>query len=112
MYVDSQNLNGSTHRFSHFFHDHSFPTKVKLSFIIFFTYDNIRKDTKWLEVNIVRYFWAFFWAFLLVQMLTYVVSSMVGTTYNVQTGSILAIIVTVMIFVISAIIPNEPVEKH
>jgi hypothetical protein len=83
-----------------------------LSFIIFFAYGNIIKDSNKLEVNIVRYFWTFFWAFLLVQMLTYVVSSMVGTTYNVQTGSILAIVVTVMILIISAIIPNEPVEKH
>ncbi|WML43366.1 YjzD family protein [Neobacillus sp. PS3-40] len=60
----------------------------------------------------MRYFWTFFWAFLLVQMLTYVVSSMVGTTYNFETGAILAVVVTIMVYVVSAIIPNEPVEKH
>jgi uncharacterized membrane protein len=72
----------------------------------------LKKIRNRLEVKIVRYFWTFFWAFLLVQMLTYVVSSMVGTTYNFETGAILAVVVTIMVYVVSAIIPNEPVEKH
>ncbi|MDP4085117.1 MAG: YjzD family protein [Bacillota bacterium] len=60
----------------------------------------------------MRYFWTFFWAFLLVQMLDYVVSSMIGTTYNFEIGAILALVVTVMIFIVTSIIPNDPVEKH
>ena len=60
----------------------------------------------------MRYFWTLLWTFLLVQMLNYVVSSMNGTTYDFNTGTILAVIVTVLIFVVSLIIPNDPVEDH
>jgi len=60
----------------------------------------------------VRYFWSLFWGFLLVQMVTYVVSSMLGTPYNVKTGTILTIFVVAFVYMISALIPNEPSEKH
>lgn len=60
----------------------------------------------------MRYFWTVLWTFLLVQMLTYVVSSMNGAKFDFNTGSIVAVVVCVLIFIISAIIPNEPVEKH
>jgi hypothetical protein len=60
----------------------------------------------------MSYFWTLFWTFLLVQMLNYVVSSMTGATFDFVTGSILAIIVTVLLFVVSAIIPNDPVDHH
>ncbi|WP_442600318.1 YjzD family protein [Neobacillus sp. D3-1R] len=60
----------------------------------------------------MRYFWTFFWTFLLVQMLNYVVSSMSGTEFNFVTGTILAVIVTVLLFIVSLIIPNDPVEHH
>ncbi|XJZ28171.1 YjzD family protein [Bacillota bacterium Lsc_1132] len=64
------------------------------------------------EVKMMRYFWTFFWAFLLTQMLTYVVSSMIGTAYKFETGAILGIVLTAFVFVISAVIPNEPAENH
>jgi hypothetical protein len=60
----------------------------------------------------VRFFWTFFWAFLLTQMLTYVVSSMNGLTYHFGTGFILSIGITILLFVITLIIPNDPVENH
>lgn len=60
----------------------------------------------------MRYFWSLFWGFLLVQMVTYVVSSMLGTPYNVKTGTILTIFVVAFVYMISALIPNEPSEKH
>ncbi|MDP4103874.1 MAG: YjzD family protein [Bacillota bacterium] len=60
----------------------------------------------------MRYFWSLFWGFLLVQMLTYVVSSMIGTTYDFKMGTILTVVLVVMVYAISALIPNEPVEKH
>ncbi|MEH7335839.1 DUF2929 family protein [Neobacillus drentensis] len=60
----------------------------------------------------MRFFWTFFWLFLLVQMLTYVVSSMNGVAFDVKVGSILAVAVTILVFVVSSLIPNEPVEKH
>ncbi|KAF0816876.1 MULTISPECIES: DUF2929 family protein [unclassified Cytobacillus] len=60
----------------------------------------------------MRFFWTFFWTFLLVQMLTYVVSSMLGTSYDFVTGTILAVATTVLIFVVASIIPEGPVEKE
>lgn len=60
----------------------------------------------------MRFFWTFFWSFLLVQMLTYVVSSMNGAAFDFKLGAIVSIGVTILVFVISAIIPNEPIEKH
>lgn len=60
----------------------------------------------------MKYFVTFFWTFLLVQMVTYVVSSMLGIAFDFQTGSILAVVFTVLLFVLSAIIPEGPVEKE
>ncbi|OLS41796.1 YjzD family protein [Bacillus sp. MRMR6] len=61
----------------------------------------------------MRYFWTFFWTFLLVQMLSYVVSSMTeGGVFNFMSGAIVSIGVTVLIIIASAVIPNEPAEKH
>jgi hypothetical protein len=60
----------------------------------------------------MRYFWTFFWTFLLVEMLTYVVSSMNGVAFDVKMGAILSIAVTILIFIASAIIPNEPANEH
>ncbi|MDP4163575.1 MAG: YjzD family protein [Bacillota bacterium] len=60
----------------------------------------------------MKYFWAFFWTFLLVEMLTYVVSSMLGAAFNFKTGAFLAVCVTVLLMIISTVIPNEPAEKH
>jgi hypothetical protein len=60
----------------------------------------------------MRYFWSLFWGFLLSQMLTYVVASMLGTTYDFKTGCVLTVIIVVFVYAISAVIPNEPVEKH
>lgn len=60
----------------------------------------------------MRYFWTFFWTFLLVEMLTYVVSSMNGTAFDLKMGAILSVVVTILIYVVSAIIPNEPANKH
>ncbi|NRD78415.1 DUF2929 family protein [Bacillus sp. BRMEA1] len=61
----------------------------------------------------MRFFWTFFWTFLLVEMLTYVVSSMTpGAAFDVKLGAIMAVCVTILIFIVSAIIPNEPVKKH
>lgn len=60
----------------------------------------------------MRFFWTFFWTFLLVQMLTYVVSSMLAVAFDFKTGSILAIGATILIFVVSSIIPEGPAEKE
>lgn len=61
----------------------------------------------------MRFIWTFFWSFLLVQMLTYVVSSMTsGAKYEFMPGVIVSIGVTILIYVVAALIPNEPVAKH
>lgn len=60
----------------------------------------------------MKYLFTFFWTFLLVQMVTYVVSSMLGEAFNFQTGTILAVVFTILIFVLSAIIPEGPTEKE
>jgi predicted PurR-regulated permease PerM len=61
----------------------------------------------WNEVTSVKYFWTFFWALLLMEMLNYVVNSMNGTEFNFMMGVILAVVVTVLLFVMAALIPNE-----
>ncbi|WP_338473165.1 YjzD family protein [Niallia sp. XMNu-256] len=50
------------------------------------------------------------WALLLMLMLTYVVSSMVGVAFNLQTALLLGVGVTVLVYVIPAILPN-PAEQ-
>jgi len=60
----------------------------------------------------MKYFVTFFWTFLLIQMVTYVVTSMLGTAFDFKTGSILAVIVTVLIYVLGVLIPDTPTEKE
>lgn len=60
----------------------------------------------------MRYTWSFFWMFLLVHMATYVVSSMNGIAYNFQTATVLAVIVSLFVYIIAAILPNEPAEGN
>lgn len=60
----------------------------------------------------MKYVMTLFWAFLLVNMASYVVSSMIGVTYEFGTSSVLAVVATVLIFIIGALIPNEPANHH
>ncbi|MBM6618301.1 YjzD family protein [Bacillus suaedaesalsae] len=61
----------------------------------------------------MRYFWTFFWTFLLIQMTLYVVSSMQSATYSFQTGTIVAVVFSILIFVLGdALVPKEQAEKH
>ena len=61
----------------------------------------------------MRYLVTFFWSFLLMQMITYVVSSMAGAGYSFTTGVIISVIVSLLVFVLTAILPNEePAESH
>ncbi|KAB2331096.1 YjzD family protein [Bacillus mesophilum] len=59
----------------------------------------------------MKYLWTFIWTFLLVQMLSYVAGNMLGASYEFQTSAILAVAATLLIYVIPAIIPDEPAEK-
>lgn len=59
----------------------------------------------------MRYIWTIFWSFLLSQMLVYVVSSMNGAPFNFNTGVILTVAFSVIIFILGdAGVPKE--ESH
>jgi hypothetical protein len=46
-------------------------------------------------------------------MLSYVVSSMTpGAEYEFMPAAIASVVVTILIFVAAAVIPNEPAAKH
>jgi Protein of unknown function (DUF2929) len=64
------------------------------------------------EVKALRFFWTFFWGFLLMHMASYVINSMTGGHYDFMTATILSVIVTIVIFLITAVIPNEPAPDH
>ncbi|WP_019414146.1 YjzD family protein [Paenisporosarcina sp. TG20] len=54
------------------------------------------------------------WSFLLVSTLNYVVSSVNAVPFDFKLGAILSVGFAVMIYIISSIIPNDPVthENH
>ncbi|MGM0902416.1 YjzD family protein [Mesobacillus maritimus] len=60
----------------------------------------------------MRYFWTLFWTFLLVQMLTYVTGSMLGVGYDLQTGIILTVATTILVFIIPLVLPDGPADQH
>jgi predicted PurR-regulated permease PerM len=57
----------------------------------------------------MRFFWTLFWAMLLSNMMNYVIANMQGINYNFQLATIVAVVFSVVIFVIGAIIPDEAV---
>lgn len=60
----------------------------------------------------MRYFWTFFWVLLLVEMLSYVVTAMLGVPFDYKLAAILGLLTTVLILIVPAIIPNDPVDQH
>jgi predicted PurR-regulated permease PerM len=62
----------------------------------------------------MKYIMTIFWSVLLVSMLNYVVSSVNNVPFILSHGLIMSILVAIMIFIITAIIPNEPnpTEQH
>ncbi|GLC87748.1 YjzD family protein [Lysinibacillus piscis] len=59
----------------------------------------------------MQYIVTFIWSFLLVSMLNYVVSSVLGVDFDFQTGAITSVVFAILIFVIGAIIPNDPTPE-
>jgi predicted PurR-regulated permease PerM len=59
----------------------------------------------------MQYIITFFWSFLLVTMLNYVVSSVMGVDFNFVAGAVISLVFSVLIFIIAAVIPNEPVAE-
>lgn len=61
----------------------------------------------------MQYIGTFFWSFLLISLLNYVVSAVQNVPFDFMLGVYVSLAVSVLIFVISAIIPDEPVaDKH
>jgi hypothetical protein len=63
-------------------------------------------------VKSLRILWTFIWGFLLIHMATFVVSSMVGVSYDPVVASILGVITPLLIIFIAMAIPNEPASEH
>lgn len=59
----------------------------------------------------MQYIVTFFWSFLLITMLNYVVSSVLGVDFNFVAGAIISLVFSVLVFIIAAVIPNEPVAE-
>jgi uncharacterized Tic20 family protein len=56
----------------------------------------------------MHFFWTLFWTVLLSNMMNYVVANMQGTySYNFQLATLVAVIFSVVIFVIGAILPEK-----
>ncbi|WP_028402567.1 YjzD family protein [Ectobacillus panaciterrae] len=60
----------------------------------------------------MRFIWTFIWSFFLMQMASYVIGAMTGTTYDFVQATMLSVVMSVLVIVISAVLPNEPVEQH
>lgn len=60
----------------------------------------------------VQYIMTFIWTLILSEMVVYVVSSMNGAAFHFNTGVVISIFVTILLFVLTALIPNDPVEHH
>ncbi|MFY4774328.1 YjzD family protein [Metabacillus sp. RGM 3146] len=59
----------------------------------------------------MRFIWTFIWAFLLMNMAGYVGTAMLGTAYNFGTASLLAVIATVLFYIIAAVVPDKTGEE-
>ena len=55
----------------------------------------------------MQYIITFIWSFLLVTMLNYVVSSVLDVDFNFMNGVIVSLVVSVLVIIIAAVIPNE-----
>ncbi|ASV66244.1 YjzD family protein [Cytobacillus kochii] len=60
----------------------------------------------------MQYIWTFIWTFLLMNMVTYVVSNMNGVSYDLQTATILSVVVSILLYILAAVIPAAPEEKE
>lgn len=61
----------------------------------------------------MQYIGTFFWSFLLISLLNYVVSAVQNVHFDFMLGVYISLAVSVLIFAMSAIIPDEPAsEKH
>lgn len=57
----------------------------------------------------MQYIMTFFWSFLLISMVNYVVSSVMGAPFDFMTGVYISVVFSVLVFIVGAIIPNDPI---
>jgi len=61
----------------------------------------------------MQFIGTFFWSALLITTLNYVVSAVQNVDFNFMSGIYMSLVVAVLIFIISSIIPESPAaEKH
>lgn len=61
----------------------------------------------------MQYIGTFVWSFLLISLLNYVVSAVQNVPFDFMIGVYISLAVSILIFVISSIIPDEPApEKY
>lgn len=60
----------------------------------------------------MKFIMTFVWSVLLVSMLNYVVSSVLNVEFVLNNGLIMSIPVAILIFIIGAIIPNDPLPTQ
>ncbi|MDW0111431.1 DUF2929 family protein [Sporosarcina aquimarina] len=61
----------------------------------------------------MKFIMTFVWSFLLVSMLNYVAGAIANVpTFEFTTGIIVSVVLSLMIFAISAVIGDEPVAEH
>jgi hypothetical protein len=66
--------------------------------------NNYKMKSRW---SFMKYFWTFFWVFLLSHMLTYIVGSIKSASYDFTVGTILAIGISIFLFLIAAVMPKD-----
>lgn len=60
----------------------------------------------------MQYIGTFVWSFLLISLLNYVVSAVQNVHFDFMLGVYISLVVSVLIFVVSAIIPDEPAPEN
>lgn len=61
----------------------------------------------------MQFLGTFFWSFLLISLLNYVVSAVQNVPFDFMVGVYISLAVSVLIFVLSSLIPEGPApEKH
>lgn len=59
----------------------------------------------------MQFIGTFFWSALLITTLNYVVSAVQNVDFNLMTGLYMSLVVSVLVFVIGAIIPDSPAPE-
>ncbi|WP_040227790.1 YjzD family protein [Bhargavaea cecembensis] len=60
----------------------------------------------------MQYILTFVWSFLLITMLNYVVSSINAVPFDFGLGVIVSLVISVLVFIISAILPDESTPDY